>query len=96
MYRDFVHMSTVYDISIDDLILSPGVMYRIVLKLCAKSICFQTVNTDGVMVIANPPVTGGITVEHLNTTQTGSAEKVNSYNTLYGRSLFVKYMIFNS
>jgi hypothetical protein len=49
-------------------------MYRIVLKLCAKSICFQTVNTDGVMVIANPPVTGGITVEHLNTTQTGSAE----------------------
>jgi hypothetical protein len=68
MYRDFVHMSTVYDISIDDLILSPGVMYRIVLKLCAKSICFQTVNTDGVMVIANPPVTGGITVEHLNTT----------------------------
>ena len=96
MYRDFVHMSTVYDISIDDLILSPGVMYRIVLKLCAKSICFQTVNTDGVMVIANPPVTGGIIVEHLNTTQTGSAEKVNSYNTLYGRSLFVKYMIFNS
>ena len=80
MFRDYVHVSTVFDISIDDLTLSPGIKYRVVLKLCAKTICFQTVNTDGVMVIANPPVTGGITVEHLNTTQTGGAEKVSGFN----------------
>jgi len=80
LFRNFVHVSTVFDISIDDLTLSPGIKYRVVLKLCAKTICFQTVNTDGVMIIANPPVTGGITVEHRNTTQTGGAEKVSGFN----------------
>ena len=80
LFRDFVHVSTVFDISIDDLTLSLGIKYRVVLKLCAKTTCFQTVNTDGVMVIANPPVTGGITVEHQNTTQTGGAEKVSGFN----------------
>ena len=51
-------------------------MYRIVLKLCAKMICFQKISTDGVMVMTTPPTTGEITVEHLNTTETGGAEKV--------------------
>jgi hypothetical protein len=76
MYRDFIHVSTVFDISIDVLSLSPGIAYRIVLKLCAKNVCFQTINTDGVLIMVNPPVTSGITVEHLNTTETGGNEKV--------------------
>ena len=76
MYQDFIHVSTVFDISIDDLSLSPGIAYRIALKLCAKNICFQTINTDGVLIMVNPPVTSGITVEHLNTTETGGNEKV--------------------
>ena len=76
LFREFVYVSTVFDISIDDLILSPGIMYRVVLKLCASTICFQTIKTDGVMVMANPPTKGSINVEHRNTTQTGGAEKV--------------------
>jgi hypothetical protein len=59
----FIYVSTVFDISIDDLSLSPGIAYRIVLKLCAKNVCFQTINTDGVLIMVNPPVTSGITVE---------------------------------
>ncbi|CAC5386461.1 unnamed protein product [Mytilus coruscus] len=76
VFRDFLHVSTIFDISIDDLTLNPGIKYRIVLKLCAKTICFSPINTDGVMVLANSPITGDITVEHLNTTQTGGAEKL--------------------
>ncbi|CAC5386466.1 unnamed protein product [Mytilus coruscus] len=76
IFRDFLHVSTMFDISIDDLTLNPGIKYRIVLKLCAKTICFSTISTDGVMVMTNSPVTGDITVEHLNTTQTGGDEKL--------------------
>ncbi|CAC5370733.1 unnamed protein product [Mytilus coruscus] len=76
IYHDFIHVSTAFDVSIDDLTLNPGIKYRIVLKLCAKTICYSHISSDGVMVIANPPVTGDITVEHLNTTQTGGAEKL--------------------
>lgn len=76
-FRDFVHYSTVFDVSIDDLTLDPGIKYRIVLKLCARTICFQTIHTDGVMVIANPPTAGDITIEHLNTTEGNGVEKVS-------------------
>ncbi|CAG2234222.1 unnamed protein product [Mytilus edulis] len=75
-FRDFVHYSTVFDVSIDDLTLDPGIKYRIVLKLCARTICFQTIHTDGVMVIANPPTAGDITIEHLNTTEGNGVEKL--------------------
>ena len=60
----------------DELTLTSGIMYRIALKLCARTICFKTVRTDGVMVMKNEPVSGGITVEHLNTTQAAGVEKV--------------------
>ncbi|XP_076113973.1 uncharacterized protein LOC143082259 [Mytilus galloprovincialis] len=76
IFREYAHVSTVFDISIDDLVLSPGIKYRLSLKLCARTFCFSPVSTDGVMVMANPPVTGDITVEHLNTTVTGGAEKL--------------------
>ncbi|CAG2233138.1 unnamed protein product [Mytilus edulis] len=74
IFRDFLHVSTAFDISIDDLTLNSGTKYRIVLKLCANTICFSTISTDGVMVMANVPVTGDITVNHLNTTVTGGME----------------------
>ena len=75
-YRDFFHVPAVFEIHIDDLTLELGIMYRVVLKLCATTICFQPINTDGIMVMASPPVTGDLNVEHLNTTQTGAEEKV--------------------
>jgi hypothetical protein len=70
------YFSTIFDISIDDLTLSPGTVYRVVLRLCARTICFQSIHTDGVMVIAKPPTTGGINVEHRNITEGGGTEKV--------------------
>ena len=75
-FSDFDYFSTIFDISIDDLTLSPGTMYRVVLRLCARTICFQSIHTDGVMVIAKPPTTGGINVEHRNITEGGGTEKV--------------------
>ncbi|CAC5360416.1 unnamed protein product [Mytilus coruscus] len=75
-FRDFVHFATVFDVSIDDLTLDPGIKYRVVLKLCARTICFQSIHTDGVMVIANPPTAGDITIEHLNTTEGNGVEKL--------------------
>ncbi|XP_076117799.1 uncharacterized protein LOC143085385 [Mytilus galloprovincialis] len=83
-FRDFVHYSTVFGVSIDDLTLDPGIKYRIVLKLCARTICFQTIHTDGVMVIANPPTAGDITIEHLNTTEGNGVEKLSvSFTQFY-------------
>lgn len=76
-YQDYFHISTMFDVSIDDLTLSPGIKYRISLKLCAKTICFDPIKTNGVMVMANPPVSGSISINHLNTTETGGAEKVS-------------------
>ncbi|XP_052067298.1 uncharacterized protein LOC127706680 [Mytilus californianus] len=74
----------IFDISIDDLVLSPGMKYRIALTLCARTFCFSPVSTNGVMVMANPPVTGDITVEHLNTTVTGGVEKlIVSFDKFY-------------
>ncbi|XP_071123054.1 uncharacterized protein [Mytilus edulis] len=84
IFRDYIHVSTVFDISIDDLVLSPGMKYRLSLKLCARTFCFSPVSTDGVMVMANPPVTGDIIVEHQNTTVTGGAEKlIVSFDKFY-------------
>ncbi|CAG2222618.1 unnamed protein product [Mytilus edulis] len=84
IFRDYIHVSTVFDISIDDLVLSPGMKYRLSLKLCARTFCFSPVSTDGVMVMANPPVTGDIIVEHQNTTVTGGAEKlIISFDKFY-------------
>ncbi|CAG2247188.1 unnamed protein product [Mytilus edulis] len=76
IFRDFLKVSSVLKMSINDLTLNPGVKYRVVLKLCAKTICFSNISTDGVTVIANPPVTGDVTVEHFNSTQTNGDEKL--------------------
>ncbi|XP_076085327.1 uncharacterized protein LOC143056126 [Mytilus galloprovincialis] len=76
IFRDFLKVSSVLKMSIDDLTLNPGVKYRVVLKLCAETICFSNISTDGVTVIANPPVTGDVTVEHFNSKQTNGDEKL--------------------
>ncbi|XP_071123173.1 uncharacterized protein [Mytilus edulis] len=75
-FHGFDYVSTVFDITVDDLTLSPGFMYRVVLKLCANTICFQTISTDGVMVMSSPPATGAITLQHLNVTVGGGTEKL--------------------
>ena len=64
--------------------------YRLSLKLCARTFCFSPVSTDGVMVMANPPVTGDIIVEHQNTTVTGGAEKVGIQKKIFSMILKLK------
>ncbi|XP_061189002.1 uncharacterized protein LOC133197151 [Saccostrea echinata] len=44
--------------------LSPGRMYRSSVKFCARLHCFNPVNSNGVTILANNPVTGGLTLNH--------------------------------
>ncbi|XP_069133969.1 uncharacterized protein [Argopecten irradians] len=74
--RDFEHLSTSYEAEVNDLSLLPGRSYRVALKLCAGLICYAPIYTDGVLVLANPPVTGNLMVTHLNTTMAGGVEKL--------------------
>ena len=55
-------------------LLDPGRLYRFVVKLCAGETCYRPVHSNGVLILANPPTTGDLDVQHDNTTV---PEKVN-------------------
>ncbi|XP_033751510.1 LOW QUALITY PROTEIN: uncharacterized protein LOC117335547 [Pecten maximus] len=76
MVRDFEHLSTSYEAEANDLSLLPGRSYRVSLKLCAGLTCYAPVYTDGVLILANPPVAGNLMVNHLNYTVGGGVEKL--------------------
>ncbi|XP_078321865.1 uncharacterized protein LOC111103999 isoform X3 [Crassostrea virginica] len=50
------------------LLLDPGRLYRFVVKLCAGETCYRPVHSNGVLILANPPTTGALDVQHDNTT----------------------------
>lgn len=76
-FREYEHIRDHSEAKVTDLDLKPGRMYRVAVKLCAITTCYAPLYSDGVLVLANPPTQGKITVEHQNTTQSGSStEKV--------------------
>ncbi|XP_062616047.1 uncharacterized protein LOC134277752 [Saccostrea cucullata] len=66
VFRDYMYIFGRKEIKRTSMLLSPGMKYRAVLKLCASEICYKPVSSDGIIVLANPPVTGYIKVKHLN------------------------------
>lgn len=75
--REYEHIRDHSEAKVTDLDLKPGSMYRVAVKLCAITTCYAPLYSDGVLVLANPPTQGKITVEHQTTTQSGgSTEKV--------------------
>ena len=56
-------------------LLDPGRLYRFVVKLCAGETCYRPVHSNGVLILANPPTTGALDVQHDNTT---TPEKVQT------------------
>ncbi|KAK3082667.1 hypothetical protein FSP39_002132, partial [Pinctada imbricata] len=62
--------------SVNNLNLSPGKTYRVNLKPCAGTTCFPTIQSDGVTVLSSRPVTGALNVTHLDSSATGTNEKV--------------------
>lgn len=77
MFREYEHLHKHSEAKVTDLDLKPGRMYRVAVKLCAITTCYAPLYSDGVLVLANPPAQGKMTVEHQNTTQSGgSTEKV--------------------
>nr|XP_034314147.1 uncharacterized protein LOC105348718 isoform X1 [Crassostrea gigas] len=76
-FREYEHIRDHSEAKVTDLDLKPGRMYRVAVKLCAITTCYAPLYSDGVLVLANPPTQGKITVEHQNTTQSGgSTEKI--------------------
>ena len=59
-----VHTSTSSGEIIVNFPLNPGRSYRFGLKFCAADICYNTLYTNGVTVIPNPPKTGHIDISY--------------------------------
>ena len=82
MFRDYEHISTHDFARVNDLNLGPGKMYRFSVKFCASIYCHAPITSDGVLVLANPPATGPITITHQNNSQAGGFESVSLINGL--------------
>lgn len=66
-FKDFYYNHGHQEVRFTNLVLDPGIKYRFVVKLCAKHICYEPQYSDGVRVLANPPTTGNIEVQHVTT-----------------------------
>ncbi|XP_055997828.1 uncharacterized protein LOC125647098 [Ostrea edulis] len=76
-FREYEHIRKHHEAIVTNLNLKPGRTYRMAVKLCAITTCYEPLFSDGVMILANPPAKGKITVEHQNTTQSaGLKEKI--------------------
>lgn len=92
-FKDFYYNHGHQEVRFTNLVLDPGIKYRFVVKLCAKHICYEPQYSDGVRILANPPTTGNIVVQHVNTS--GGQEQVNHYNPLipHFSCLFFNYYL---
>ncbi|XP_052095904.1 uncharacterized protein LOC127731085 [Mytilus californianus] len=61
-FLDFTYIGNHHRMTIGNLNLEPGLTYRIKVKLCADDICFPIMYSNGVTIIPNTPVTGGLSV----------------------------------
>ncbi|KAK3589056.1 hypothetical protein CHS0354_008706 [Potamilus streckersoni] len=59
---EYEHLPTLHELKGSELILQAGKTYRVAIELCADQFCYQPIFSDGVTVIPNPPITGGIDV----------------------------------
>ncbi|XP_071153805.1 uncharacterized protein [Mytilus edulis] len=61
-YLDFNYIGNHHRMTIGNLNLEPGLTYRIKVKLCGDDICFPVIYSNGVTVLNNKPVAGGLSV----------------------------------
>lgn len=61
---EWVYLMTHYHHTFTGLNLSPGHTYRSSVKFCARLFCFAPINSNGVTVLANNPITGTMTINH--------------------------------
>lgn len=73
MFQDYRYNNGHHQAHVTGILLDSGRLYRFVVKLCARETCYQPVQSNGVLVLANPPVTNNINVTHDNTS---TVEKV--------------------
>ncbi|KAK3103765.1 hypothetical protein FSP39_021725 [Pinctada imbricata] len=77
--RDFEHISLHNFARVNDLFLQPGYKYRFSIKFCALHYCYTPVTSDGVLVLANAPTSGPISITHLNSTQGASGSEQQTF-----------------
>ncbi|XP_062606252.1 uncharacterized protein LOC134268062, partial [Saccostrea cucullata] len=70
VFQDFTYNHGHQQAHVTGLLLDPGKWYRFVVKLCATDICYLPMHSNGVMILANPPVTGELRVVIENSSST--------------------------
>ena len=92
MFRDYEHIRKHNEAKVTNLDMKPGRSYRVAVKLCAITTCYEPLYSDGVMILSSPPTQGKITVEHQNISLSGGQyEKVRG-----GRGLVLKDIFCNN
>ncbi|XP_078334035.1 uncharacterized protein LOC111124258 [Crassostrea virginica] len=71
MFRDYEHIRKHNEAKVTSLDMKPGRSYRVAVKLCAITTCYEPLYSDGVMILSSPPTQGKITVEHQNISLSG-------------------------
>ncbi|XP_061176007.1 uncharacterized protein LOC133184958 [Saccostrea echinata] len=76
VFQNFKSSHGHQEVHVNGLLLDPGKLYRFVLKPCAREICFLPINSNGIMILANPPIAGGMKVAHENSSATEKLDVV--------------------
>ncbi|CAC5401969.1 unnamed protein product [Mytilus coruscus] len=61
-FLDLTYIGNHHRMTVGNLNLEPGLTYRIKVKFCVDDICFPIMYSNGVTILHNTPVTGGLSV----------------------------------
>ena len=75
MFRDYEHIRKHNEAKVTNLDMKPGRSYRVAVKLCAITTCYEPLYSDGVLILSSPPTQGKITVEHQNISLSGGPKE---------------------
>lgn len=75
MFRDYEHIRKHNEAKVTNLDMKPGRSYRVAVKLCAITTCYEPLYSDGMMILSSPPTQGKITVEHQNISLSGGPKE---------------------
>ncbi|XP_056015772.1 uncharacterized protein LOC125675332 [Ostrea edulis] len=66
VYQNYSYNYGSRHVHVTGLLLEPGRLYRFGVKPCAIQICYQPTHSNGILILANPPASGDIIVNHDN------------------------------
>lgn len=75
----FIALHPKLNLTSTDHIMTSGRTYRLSVTFCADNVCFPSLKTSGVTIIPNKPVTGLISIDYTNHTETEDKVKKSIY-----------------